>query len=49
MNKQIITYSILTSEGQATLAFALFEMIDGRVIMTPCDANGNVIEAEASS
>lgn len=42
-SRRIISFSILTDAGEATLSYALFEMINGSPVMTPCDAQGNTI------
>jgi hypothetical protein len=44
---QIITIPLQDGNQTYTPQFALFEMVDGRAVMTPCDANGNPIECEA--
>lgn len=45
-DKQIIS-RIETVPGsvEGTVVYALFEMVNGRVVLTPCDSEGNVIEA----
>lgn len=41
MEKKVITIPLQDEKQTYTPQFALFEMQDGRAVMTPCDAEGN--------
>lgn len=49
MTPQIITIPLQDANQTYTPQFALFSMEDGRAVLTPCDADGNIIQAEGDA
>jgi hypothetical protein len=47
--KQVITIPLQNEEQTYVPQFALFEMINGKAVMTPCDADGNLLDSESAS
>lgn len=47
--RQVITIPLQAEDASYAPQFALFEMIDGRAVMTPCDADGNPLDSESVS
>lgn len=44
-DKQIISYNIsVPNSVEGVTQFALYEIIDGRVVLTRCDHDGNPVE-----
>jgi hypothetical protein len=47
--KQVITIPLQNEEQTYVPQFALFEMVNGKAVMTPCDSDGNPLESERAS
>lgn len=46
---QIITIPLQDEKQTYVPQFALFEMVNGKAVMTPCDADGNPLDSESAS
>lgn len=48
-SRQVITIPLQDEDQLYTPKFALFEMVNGRSIMTPCDAEGNLYVSDCET